>query len=176
METHGWREIEIDVYTDTHHITGWLSTKEGRLSDTLNYELPHIMVLSNASSTRLHEPEESPTQGSFMHIDTMAIAFTVPRSPEPRLQDRQRHRTFEYVEKERHKAVVRLPPFVFEGYLHLPKGNEVERSLWSLTPAFIPLSDAKVSLSQHPDITWDIDVVILNRRKAQIMLPRPGSS
>lgn len=166
------REIELDVYTDTHHITGRLSTKEGRLSDTLNYELPHVMVLSDATSEFLGQPEESPTQGSFMHIDTLAIAFTVPRGTEPALEERQRSGAFEYVEKERHRAVVSVPPFRFEGYLHLPKGNDVERSLWDLTPAFIPLSDATVTLGLHPDVAWHMEVVILNRRKAQITLPR----
>jgi hypothetical protein len=167
--------IELDVYTDTHHITGRLSTREGRLSDTLNYELPHVMVLSDATSEPLLQPEESPTQGGFMHLDTMAIAFTVPRGPELPLEERQRSTAFEYVQKERHKAVVRVPPFRFEGYLHLPKGNDVERSLWDLTPAFIPLSDATVTVSLRPNAAWHIEVVILNRRKAQITLPRQGS-
>lgn len=174
MEAEKRREIEIEVYTDTHVITGRLATKEARLSDTLNYELPHLLVLSEATSRSLERPEESPTQAGFIHIDTMAIAFTSPRSPEPALEERQQTRAFEYVEKERHEAVVKVPPFRFEGHLHLPKGNDVERSLWDLTPAFVPLSDASVTINDQPEVAWHEEVVILNRRKAQIMLLNQG--
>lgn len=172
MEEERHREMVIEVYTDTHHITGRLSTEEGRLSDTLNYELPHIVVLSDVSSRPLENPEASPSRGSFMHINTMAIAFAVPRTPEPNLEERQQTRMFEYVEKEHHKVLVKATPFQFEGYLHLPKGNDVQRSLWNLTPAFIPLSDAAIALTDDPEIVWHRDIVILNRRKAQIILPR----
>jgi hypothetical protein len=172
MEANKRREIEIEVYTDTHSMTGSLSTKEGRLSDTLNYELPHVVVLTDISSRPLEEPEAPPTRGEVMHIDTVAIAFAVPRSPEPNLEQRMRTRMFEYVEKDPHRVIVKLPPFQFEGELHLPKDNDVQRSFWSLTPAFIPLSEANISLSGHPGITWHREIVILNRRQAQIVLPR----
>jgi hypothetical protein len=171
MQTERRREMVIEVYTDTHCITGCLSTEEGRLSDTLNYEVPHILVLADVSSRSLERPEESPTPGGFMHLDTMAIAFAFPCTPEPSLEERQQTRMFDYVEKERHRAVAKVPPFQFEGYLHLPKGNDVQRSLWELTPAFVPLSDARISLRHHPEIVWQREIVILNRRRAQIMLP-----
>lgn len=171
MEAGRRREILIEVYTDTHCVKGRLSTEQGRLSDTLNYELPHILVLTDVSSRPLGKPEESPTQGGIMHLNTMSIAFAVPGTPEPDLEERQQTRMFDYVEKERHRAVVKVPPFEFEGYLHLPEGDEVQRSLWDLTPAFIPLSDVRVSLTDHPEIIWRKDIVILNRRRAQIMLP-----
>jgi len=165
------REIVIEVYTDSHQITGCLSTKEGRLSDTLNFELPHIVVLTDVSGRPLEKPEASPTRGGLMHLNTMAIAFAVPRTPEPDLEERRQTRMFEYVEKERHRVVVKVPPFRFEGHLYLPQGNDVERSLWNLTPAFIPLSDVRVTLSEHPEIAWRREIVVLNRRRAQIMLP-----
>ena len=174
MEAETYREIVIEVYTDTHHIKGCLSTKEGRLSDTLNYELPHLVGLTDVSSRPLEDPEAPPMRGSFMHINTMAVAFAVPRTPGPDLEERLQTRMFEYVEKERHRAVVRAAPFQFEGYLHLPKGDDVQRSLWNLTPAFIPLSIATVTLSDHPEIVWHKEIVILNRRKAHIILPREG--
>ncbi len=164
------RNLVLDVYTPTHHISGSLSTREGRLSDTLNYELPHFVVLSDVSSRRLEKPEESPTRGSSMHLNTMAIAFAVPKSPEPDLEERRQSRMFEYVEKERHRAVVKVPPFRCEGYVHLPKGNDVQRAMWNLTPAFIPLSDVRITLSEHPELVWRSEIVILNRRKAQITL------
>lgn len=170
MEANRSREVGVEVYTATHHITGSLSTKEGRLSDTLNYELPHVLVLTGLSSRPLEQPLAPATEEEVMHLDTVAIAFAVPRTPEPDLEERMRTRMFEYVEKERHRAVVKLPPFEFEGDLHLPKGDDIQRSLWSLTPAFIPLSDVMVTLSDHPEITWQREIVILNRRKAQIML------
>jgi len=174
MEAETRREIEIEVYTETHLITGRLVTKECRLSDTLNHELPHLLVLTEATSKPLEKAEEPAVLGGFVHVNTMSIAFTIPRSPEPALEERRQLSSFEYVKKERHKAVVRLPPFSFEGYVHLPKGNEVERSLWQLTPSFVPLSDAKVTLNDHPEVTWHKELIILNRRKAQIMLPDEG--
>lgn len=174
MEAENRRDVLIDVYTDTDHIVGCLSTTEGRLSDALNYEVPHVVVLSEVSSTPVEEPEAPPTRGSFVQIDTRAIAFAVPRTPQPALEERQRTRMFDYVEKERHRALVTVPPFHFEGYLHLPKGNDVQRSLWNLTPAFIPLSDAKVSVGARPGMVWHREIVILNRRRAQIVLPREG--
>ncbi len=171
-ETH--REIEIEVYTDTQVITGRLRTGQGRLSDTLNFELPHVLVLTEATSRPLGRAEEPALSSGFVHIDTMSIAFTVPLGPEPPLEERRRLGSFEYIEKEPHRAVVRVPPFSFQGCLHLPKGNDVERSLWELTPSFVPLSDAEVKLRNHPEVSWHKEVVILNRRKAQIMLPDDG--
>ena len=168
------REVVVEVYTDTDHIVGRLSTSEGRLSDALNYEVPHVVVLSEVSSRPVDTSDAPPMRGSFMQLDTRAIAFAVPGSPEPGLRERRQTRMFEYVEKERYRALVTLPPFHFEGYLHLPKGNDVQRSLWNLTPAFIPLSDAKVTLADRPGTVWHKEIIILNRRRAQIVLPRAG--
>jgi hypothetical protein len=174
MQAETRRQIEIEVFTDTHVITGRVRTAQGRLSDTLNYELPHVLVLTETTSKPLEKAEEPGVAGGFVHINTMSIAFAVPHGPEPALEERRQFSSFEYVEKERHKAVVRVPPFSFEGYLHLPRGNDVERSLWQLTPSFVPLTDAKVTLKDQGEVTWQRDVVILNRRKAQIMLPDEG--
>jgi hypothetical protein len=171
MATAGRREVLIEVYTDADHIVGTLSTREGRLSDALNYEVPHVLVLSDVTTTPVDEPEAAPARATFIHIDTRAIAFAVPATAEPGLEERRRIRDFDYVEKERHRAVAMAPPFRFEGYLHLPRGDDVERSLWNLTPAFIPLSDARVSLKGRPGLVWSKEVVILNRRRAQIQLP-----
>jgi hypothetical protein len=165
------REIEIEVFAERDVITGRLSTKEDRLSDTLNYELPHFLVLADASSSPLGSPDEPGLRSAFVHLNTPAIAFTVPRTPEPSLEERRHSRGFEYVEKEQHQVVVSLPPFKLEGYLHLPKGDDVERSLWALTPSFVPLTNVSVTFTPRPEVSWHREVVILNRRRAQIMLP-----
>ena len=171
MGAQGGREIEIEVFTESDVIKGRLSTSEARLSDTLNYELPHVLVLANASSPPLERPDEPPDRSAFAHLNTLSIVFTVSLTPEPSLEKRQQSSRFDYVEKEPHQAVVSAPPFRFEGRLHLPKEDDVERSLWALTPSFVPLTDVTVRLTGHSDLTWHREVVILNRRKAQIMLP-----
>ena len=165
------REIEIEIFAERDVITGRLSTKEDRLSDTLNYELPHFLVLADASSSPLESPDEPALRSAFVHLNTPTIAFTVPRTPEPSLEERRQSRGFEYVEKEQHQVVVNLPPFKLEGYLHLPKGDDVERSLWALTPSFVPLTNVTVTFTPQSEVSWHREVVILNRRKAQIMLP-----
>ena len=82
MKKGGQREILVEVYTDTNQIVGRLSTKEGRLSDALNYEVPHVVVLSEVSSRPVEAPEAPATRGSFVQVDTRAIAFAVPASPD----------------------------------------------------------------------------------------------
>jgi hypothetical protein len=171
MGANSGREIEIEVFTESDLIRGRLSTSQARLSDTLNYELPHVLVLANASSRPLDGPDEPPTRSAFAHLNTLAIVFTVPITPEPSLEKRRQSGGFDYVEKEPHQAVISAPPFKFEGGLHLPKGDEVERSLWALTPSFVPLTDVTVRLVGSSAVSWHREVIILNRRRAQILLP-----
>ena len=87
------------------------------------------------------------------------------------MASRRRSHGVEYVEKEQHQVVASLPNFQLGGYLHLPQGDDVERSLWVLAPSFVPLTNVAVTFIPQPEVSWHREVVILNRRKAQITLP-----
>lgn len=163
--------VRVEFLTDTHRIIGNLPTGERRLSDILNLDPEDSVVLDDVSTTPVDDPEAAPIVREFAQINKETIAFAIPHEPPTTPEERQKIRPFEYVEKNRHQVLISLPPFAITGYLHLVKEADIRTALRNLTRTFIPISDARATYIPKLGINWASEVIIVNRKRAQIFWP-----
>ena len=67
--------------------------------------------------------------------------------------------------------LISLPPFAITGYLHLAKQADIRTALRHLTKTFIPISETRAAYIPNPSIKWASEVIIVNRKRAQIFWP-----
>jgi len=163
--------LEVELLTDTHRIIGYLPTGERRLSDILNLDPEDSVVLDNVRATPVDDPEAAPIVREFAQINKETIAFGIPHDPPATQEEHEKPRPFEYVEKKRYQLLVSLPPFLITGYLHLAKQADIRTGLRSLAKTFVPLSEARAAYAPNPTIEWASEVIIVNRKRAQILWP-----
>ena len=163
--------LEVEFLTDTHRIIGYLPTGERRLSDILNLDSEDSVVLDNVRTTPVDDPEVAPIVREFAQINKGTIALGIPHEPPTTPEERQKIRPFEYIEKNRHQVLISLPPFAITGYLHLAKQADIRTALRNLTRTFIPISEARAAHIPNPSIKWASEVIIVNRKRAQIFWP-----
>ena len=163
--------LEVEFLTDTHRIIGYLPIGEGRLSDILNLGREDWLILDNVRTTPVDDLEAAPIVREFARINKETIAFGIPHEPPSTREERQKIRPLEYVEKSRHQVLISLPPFTITGYLHLAKEADIRIALESLTRTFIPISEAQAAYIPNPSIKWTGEVIIVNRKRAQIFWP-----
>jgi hypothetical protein len=172
MEAGTGRVIQVEFLTDTHRIMGNLLTGELRLTDVLNSgSLDDPLVLEGVSTTPIDDPGAVPLVRDFAQINRNAIALGVPREPSTTPEERQRLRPFEYIPKDRYEVLVSVPPFAVNGHLHLARQADVRSALSNLNQIFVPLTRARAIYTPQPKVRWSSEVIIINRRRAQIFWP-----
>lgn len=167
--------LEVEFITDTHRIIGYLPIGERRLSDILNVDSEDSVVLDSVRTTPVDDPEATPIVREFAQINKETIAFGIPHELPTIPEERRKIRPFEYVEKSRQQVLISLPPFVISGYLHLVKEVDIRSALRSLARTFIPISEARATYTPNPGIKWASKVIIVNRKRTQILWPSKKS-
>jgi len=165
------RTVKVELVTDTHRIMGYYPTSERRLSDILNLDLTDAIVLDKVHTVPVDSPAGAPIVRDFAHVIKERISFGIPHEPPSTLEERQKVGPFKYVDKDRHQVLVSLPPFSVTGYLHLPRGMEVRAALQELVAPFVPITRARAIYMPDTTIGWVAEVIIVNRKRAQIFWP-----
>lgn len=172
MEARVGRVIQVELLTDTHRIIGNLLTGEMRLTDLLNFGSPDDpIVLEEVSTTPIENPSAEALVRDFAHINRDAIALALPHEPPTTPEERLRVRPFEYIVKVQYEVLASVPPFAVNGNLHLAKQADVRTALASLKQTFVPLTGSRAVYTPQPEIRWSNEVIIINRRRAQIFWP-----
>jgi hypothetical protein len=66
-------------------------------------------------------------------------------------------------------VTVLLPGFQLEGTIHLTEALEIRRVLVGRQDDFIALTNAGITYSLHPAITFDRDIIVFNRNEASFI-------
>ena len=62
-----------------------------------------------------------------------------------------------------------LPRFTITRYIHLVRTSSIRTALRSLDRTFVPFSEATVAYVARPGVGWRAPVIIVNRRRGQIL-------
>lgn len=165
------RAVKVELVTDTHRIMGYYPTNERRLSDILNLDSTDSIVLDDVCAVPVDNPDGAPIGMDFAHIIKDRISFGIPHEPPSTAEERQRTQPFQYVDKDRHQVLVSLPPFSVTGYLHLVKHADIRSALQALAAGFVPITRARAIYMPDTRIGWAAEVIIINRKRAQIFWP-----
>lgn len=149
---------ELEVYTRTHRMLGWIAPEGERTSDWMNrgHEielLDSVEVPMAAQRPTLAEPDATPRRQRVQATD---IVFAVPPSLPP-----GRHLRL-------HRRIIRIH-FEMENYdlsgrIHVRPGAEVGDYLLRSSRVFVPITDVELTRLTDPAFSRTLPVVIVNSR------------
>jgi hypothetical protein len=164
--------VKVELITDAYRILGHVRTEQRRLSDILNLERGDSIVVQDALTTPVDDPEAAPVRRDIAHVIKEQIAFGIPHEPPSAPEDRQKLHSFDFVEKERHQVLISVPPFAISGWIHLLKEVNIWRPLRGLVATFLPITEARAVHTARPDLVWAAETIIVNRKRAHVIWPR----
>jgi hypothetical protein len=168
---------KVEIFTEEHHLEGFVATGDRRFSTWLNLEdLSAIAVRDAAlgSPSDLNKPD---VPLEYVLVNRDAVLAVIPRdTPVASADGVQPRRALEHVDKERHGVVVSIPPFAVRGQMHMARGADLRRAVGSFPGTFIPVTDARIVHTLNPTALWQGEVVLINTSRAQLYWPSPDDS
>lgn len=149
---------ELEVYTRSHRLLGWIAPEGERTSDWMNrgheIELLHaIEVPMSAPRPTLAEPDAAPRRQRLQVTD---VVFAVPPTLPP-----GRHLRL-------HRRVIRIhfemDNYDLSGRIHVRPGAEVGDYLLRSSRVFVPITDVELTRVAEPAFSRALPVVIVNSR------------
>jgi len=149
---------ELEVYTETRRLIGWIAPEGERTSDWINRgnELELIGATETGLADARPELQEPAAGAARTRLSTSEIMFAVP----PNLPQGRHLRL--------HRRVLRVR-FQMDGYqlsgrIHVRPGAEVGDYLLRSTRMFVPITDAELVRQREPEFARMLPVVIMNVR------------
>ena len=149
---------ELEVYTETRRLIGWIAPEGERTSDWINRgnELELIGATETGLADARPELVEPAAGAARTRLSTSEIMFAVP----PDLPQGRHLRL--------HRRVLRVR-FQMDGYqlsgrIHVRPGAEVGDYLLRSTRMFVPITDAELVRQREPEFASMLPVVIMNVR------------
>lgn len=158
-ETPVWPVLaELEVYTETRRLIGWIAPEGERTSDWINHanELELIGAVETGLADERPELAQPGASAGRTRIPASEVIFAVPPS-----LPQGRHLRL-------HRRVVDVR-FQMEGYqlsgkIHLRPGAEVGEYLLRSSRIFVPITDAELVHKRDPEFVRLLGVVIMNAR------------
>jgi hypothetical protein len=149
---------ELEVYTETRRLIGWIAPEGERTSDWINRgnEIELIGATETGLADARPELQEPAAGATRTRFSTSEIMFAVP----PNLPQGRHLRL--------HRRVLRVR-FQMDGYqlsgrIHVRPGAEVGDYLLRSTRMFVPITDAELVRQREPEFARMLPVVIMNVR------------
>ncbi len=149
---------ELEVYTATRRLIGWIAPEGERTSDWINKS--NELELVGAIETGLAEPRpelQAPAAGAVRaKVATSEIIFAIPPSL-PQGRHLRLHRRVLHVRFQ-------MEGYELSGRIYLRPGAEVGEYLLRSSRIFVPITDAELVHQRDPQFRRLLPVVIMNAR------------
>jgi hypothetical protein len=163
----GWagaeQRVALTLYTDAYVIRGWLTTRQHRLSDILNFAEEDFLVLADATFERFGQ-RRPVRRAAFAQVNLAAVLFGVADSTVEALPELRTPKVSE-------TALISIPPFEIIGRIHLLPERDLRHALQELTGRFVPVTDASYGSDPAGKSTRTAPMVAVNHARAQILSP-----
>ena len=166
-----WPELaELEVYTRTQRLLGWIAPEGERTSDWMNrgHEmefLAPVEVPLDALRPQLAEATADPRR---VRIAATDVVFAVPPSL-PQGRHLRLHRRVILIHFE-------MDDYDLHGRIHVRPGAEVGDYLLRSSRVFVPITDAELTRTTEPTFARSLPVVIVNSRHVSRLHLVEGSS
>lgn len=177
---------KMELYTDHLLIQGIVMAPFKRTTDLLNQGETEFMAVQNALITPLgQQPAQKPIEGQVM-VGRKRLHFAVEMLSDEATDDpgglnaRTGHITDDlygreaYVKKNNFPCFAITGTYAIYGYCHLRPETTLENLLRG-ADIFIPITKATIYLVAHTNITWQREVVVVNRNMLSAMYLTPIS-
>ena len=149
---------ELEVYTATRRLIGWIAPEGERTSDWINKSNEVELVGAVETGLADHHPElQQPGAGAVrVRVPISEIVFAVPPSL-PQERHLRLHRRVLHVRFQ-------MEGYELSGKIHVRPGAEVGEYLLRSNRIFVPITDAELVHQRDPQFQRLLPVVIMNAR------------
>jgi hypothetical protein len=160
---------KLEIYTELFVINGLLTITSGRTSDTLNRSNTDFVTLHEATITPIGltpnpKPLDSPVmvRRGLMNFLVEISQNKPPAQPTIKGASGGLAGREAYVHKSNNPCYAITGPFAIFGQCYLHQGTTLENLLQGVD-TFFPITKATIYVLNHPEITWQRDLVIMNK-------------
>src|SRR4051812_46415143 len=177
--THTFKRVE--VYTDLLVLHGALGMTVRRMSDFLNQVANDFMAIQTATITPLGQPTSQsilPTpvlvRRSQINCIVELSATQVPGETGTAYNTDVLGGREVYVQKSIYPCYALTGSYVIRAHCFLHPGTTIENLLLG-ADAFVPLTNATISVVNHPNAVWHREFILLNKSMLTCMylVPEP---
>jgi len=149
---------ELEVYTETRRLIGWIAPEGERTSDWINRanELELIGALETGLADERPELAEPSAGALRTRVPASEIIFAVPPTL-PQGRHLRLHRRVLHVRFQ-------MEGYQLSGKIHVRPGAEVGEYLLRSSRIFVPITDAELVHQREPEFVRLLPVVIMNAR------------
>ncbi len=168
----------LEVFTELFVIHGSLNMTSGRTSDVLNRTNTDFVPLHEGTITPLGQVPNPKALDSPVMIRRTLILFIAemslgkPAQPVVRGSSGSLAGREAYVEKTTFACYTISGPFAIYGQCYLHQGTSLENLLQGVD-LFFPVTKATIYVLNRPDLTWQRDLVVMNKSQLTAMYLLP---
>src|SRR5687768_2211172 len=166
---------DIELYTARFYIEGEITGPFKRMSDLMNrrdvgYISVHGAVVAPLEQTSQPKRFEMPISvgKSHMHFASSPETPAAPAKPQTMQRGIAIGREF-YVQKTPYPCYALTDTFVIRGQCFLNEGVTLQSLLDRSDILFVPITDASIYLVTRPNISWQRNLVIVNKEKIEVI-------
>jgi len=165
-------EYDVVILTSDHSFSGQLSLRDQRLSDFLNSRQNTFLTLNQVSVARLSDPGKILEQDLLGVVSKgeVQIAFEPPQKAIP-----VANRFFGYVRKEHTDVFIAMESMELRGVMHTNGPLELERFMATPSDAFVPVTNATVTLQANTRYVIQQAAVMVNVHQIRYIAKVGGS-
>ena len=167
----------LEVYTETLVINGILTVTSPRTSDMLNQGTTEFLAIHEATVAPLGQPMSNKPMETPVMVRRSQVNFLVEVNPPDHMeqggQTGQNSSTMGRVAKVMSSCYAMSGTYIIFGQCYLHPGTTLE-NLMQGVDSFIPLTKCTISLLHRPNISWQREVVVLNKAMLTAMYLVPA--
>jgi hypothetical protein len=156
-------DVEVDVLTDAHRISGTIQTRFSRVTDILNQQAGTHLTITRATISEHADPTATVAASSALVAVSAILVMSAPALTGGAGSEMR-------IAKRPVRAQLAIPPLRVTGTVHVTPGGRPSDGVLNMTDRFLAMTDATISSGQYPDLERTAPAVAVARDHAQILL------
>jgi hypothetical protein len=154
-----------EFFTNQCLISGKIRTGGRRLTDILNDARDSALELSDVQVVRIVNPKDVIAAHSGAILEKKGIVFALIREEGA---DVPQSSFYKHVETMEWDVFLTVPSFELSGRLHVRGTGDLRRMLFDRPGEFIPLTRAKAVFTLYPEVSFDGEVIVVNKSYIEV--------
>lgn len=155
-------QLPVDFFTRGYRISGYVDTRAKTVGDMLNDPLSSYIALGDVYIGRASSPGEIIASYRYAQLLKDNLLFAIVTEEE---SFSKRGRSVSYFGKQKYRAFLALSTFEIEGdFAVTGRSADFEAYLAKGIDAFIPIQDGVARVSDFPEITFQGEAFLVNRK------------
>jgi hypothetical protein len=159
-------QLVADFFTHSYRVSGRVDTRSRKLADQLEDRTTSFLELEDAYVSSLEHPADIIASHTLSILRKERIVAVLVAREEDGLSSRYSYGSYRGGHLQ--EAVLIIPAFEVQGHLWLSGQRDLRRVVTE-GDQFVPMLDARMTLSGSPGIEFTGELILVNRAQVEAM-------